>query len=164
MSKFTFQLLDTVQSTAIHIANGAFRTPPSLSLCAENALLTLSYKRLFLSANLLTSIAHNPSLPPFNRLFSDQVTEKNMKKPLRHLHLHLETSLKRTFKFTTLPSIYTDPPPWSLHIPSSIFELTDFPKVIFNAFFYHTHLKKYIDGSKRADRVSLAFSMDDCIF
>ena len=49
-------LLDPVQNAAISICTGAFRTCPQFSLCAEAVVPLLEYRRLFLTANLLSSI------------------------------------------------------------------------------------------------------------
>lgn len=63
-------------SSALRIATSAFLTCLFLSLCAKTAP-PLNYRRFFLTAYLLTSIAHKSSLPPFNQ--PAQVTVKNIK-------------------------------------------------------------------------------------
>ena len=56
-NKTVLGLLDTIQSTALRIATGAFWTSPSLSLCAETSIMPLHYRRIKLTTNLLLSIA-----------------------------------------------------------------------------------------------------------
>jgi len=47
--------LDLVQNSAIRICSGAFHISPALSLCAESGYPPLHYRRLNLTASLLTS-------------------------------------------------------------------------------------------------------------
>jgi len=63
------EVLDAIQSTALRLTTGGFRTSPSLSLRAETSIMPLHYRRIKLTAYLLLSIAQNPSLPSFNLLF-----------------------------------------------------------------------------------------------
>ena len=53
-------ILDSVHNATIRICTGAFRTSPTLSLCAESGYSPLHYRRLNLSASLLTSVLQLP--------------------------------------------------------------------------------------------------------
>ena len=52
-----------VQSSALRMVLGAFRTSPNISLCAESAEPPLHFRSLTLTANFLASVAQFPDLP-----------------------------------------------------------------------------------------------------
>jgi len=68
-SKSVLSLIDTIQTSSLRLALGAFRTSPRLSLCAEAAEPPLFYRRLVLTSNLLSSVAQYPQLPIYNSIF-----------------------------------------------------------------------------------------------
>ena len=66
----TLTLLDPVQNAAIRICTGAFHTSPALSLCTVSGYLPLHYRRLNLTASLLTSILQPPNTLVHDMLFN----------------------------------------------------------------------------------------------
>ena len=63
-------LLDAVQNASIRICTGAFRNSPALSLRAEAGVQPLHYRRLYLTASLLTSILHLLKISRLDILFN----------------------------------------------------------------------------------------------
>jgi len=68
-------LLETIQNSAIRICTGAFYTSSALSLCAESGLPPLHYRRLILTAGILSSIAQLPYTSIHEYLFSKTCTQ-----------------------------------------------------------------------------------------
>ncbi len=96
-SRSNLALLDPVQNVSIHIATGAFRTSPSLSLCADAGIPPLHYRRLTLTAKLLTRLAQYPNLPLHDRLFNTlhlSLLNVQAKHQFRRLNLEKTLSFK----------------------------------------------------------------------
>ena len=169
------KLLDTVQSSSIRLATGAFRSSPMLSLCAEAAIPPLSYRRLFLTAKLSTTVKANDTLPLHNRPFHPLPCQNTTPIPCQFIRLHLEQTLSHSFKYNVLPLIFTHTPPWLLKPPHCILKLSDFPKSSTPSIVYKTHLNEitnhfpnathcYTDGSKLKNRTGFAYSLNSQIF
>ena len=116
-------LLDPVQTTSLRIATGAFRTSPALSLCAETGIYPLHFRRLKLTANLLTKISLYPELLCYVSLF-----EKYGHKPSEHLRFLLNHSLAHKFKFHCIHLIASHILAWLTPTPNANLDLTEFPK------------------------------------
>ena len=63
-------LFDPIQNAVIRVCTGAFHASPSSSLCANSGYLPLHYRRLTLTANLLSSIVLFPNSPIHCALFN----------------------------------------------------------------------------------------------
>ena len=90
--------LNPIQTQALRLATGAFRTSPKLSLCAEAAEPPLSYRRLILSSNVMNSVAQFSQIPTVDSIFfpkppPSQLSDKNIK-----------TVFQRTVKFSFNPT------------------------------------------------------------
>ena len=166
-SKSTLTLLDTVQTSSLRIALGAFRTSPKLSLCAEAAEPPLCYRRLILTSNLLTSVAQYPNSPIHNSIFLCNSSHFPASyKPIRTL---LELSLNIPFNPLPLQPIFTINPPWTLSPPSVWLDLTQISSInkipyiplITNLIQEHpNHTICYSDGSKTKSGTAYAYSID----
>ena len=165
-NKSSLSLLDPIHSSCLRLALGAFRTSPSASLCAEAAEPPLGYRRLFLTANFLTTTSRFPHLPPYqNLLHPSNIPPQNYNK---HIRLFLQQSLSRPLKLNPLPPIHLTTPPWLLPLPTIRLDITKIPKS--NSIVYKTHIRKLIsefpnhvlcftDGSKCKERTAYAYSI-----
>jgi len=90
----------------------AFRSSPALSLCAEAGQPPLSFRRYTLYVKLLITIAHNPSLPMYKRIFESDSSSISNSKPHHHIKIKLEKFLNRTLSYNLLPTIISDIPFW----------------------------------------------------
>jgi len=64
--KSALSLLKIIQTSSLRLSLVAFRTSPHLSLCAEAAEPSLTYRTLILASNFLASTAQFPELPIYN--------------------------------------------------------------------------------------------------
>jgi len=92
------RLLDTIQNSAIRFATGAFRTSSALSLCAETGIPPLDFRRLTLTAKLLTAIIRTPifhSMMPSSIPYQQikNITYAITSKILSTVHLNSTASL-----------------------------------------------------------------------
>lgn len=117
-NKSSLQLLNTIQSSALRMVLGAFRTSPNLSLCAEAAEPPLLFRTLILTTNFLASSAQFPDLPFLSSTPSAHNTLLNSLKP----HLHPLP------KLTPLLPIKSSTPPWLLTPPTIRLDLINIPK------------------------------------
>ena len=83
------------------MALGAFRTRPTLSLCAEASEPPLYYRYLILTANLLASSAQSPDLPIFPAILA----------PHNHFLSSLKSHLNKPLKLNPLLPIKSSIPP-----------------------------------------------------
>ena len=68
--KSTTKLLDSIQTSALRLSLGAFRTSPHLSLCAEAGEPTLHFRSLAITANFLASAAQFTHLPIYTPIIT----------------------------------------------------------------------------------------------
>ena len=169
------KFLDTVQSSSIRIATGAFSTSPTLSLCAEAGIPPLPYRRQYISVKLLTLISQNQSIPAYNRIFDPLYERLFLNNHSLHLRLNLENCIHHSATPHPLPPIFSSTPSWLFHPPPCILELTGFPKASTTPEIIISHLKLiidrfpsftpcYTDGSKRGNRTGFAFTVGDHLF
>ena len=90
------------ENSAIRFATGAFRISPAVSLCAETGIPSLDFRRLTLTAKLLTTIIRTPDIPVYDAIFHP-----------------LPAGKKRSFEFHCLPPIPSSTPPWMFTPPTS---------------------------------------------
>jgi len=88
----------------------------------------LHYRRLTLSASLLSSIAQLPSTPIHDCLFSKSCDKFKSHGAYTHLLSYLNHSLSHHIRFNCLLPIYPSAPPWSISLPKIILKLTELPK------------------------------------
>ena len=91
-NKSVLSQLDTIQSSALRLTLGAFRTSPKLSLCAEAAEPPLFFRRLILTSNFLSSLSQSPHLPIFDPIFH-MLASQSFPHPLKHIRHQFEISL-----------------------------------------------------------------------
>ena len=167
-NKSSLLLLDTIQTSSLRLALGAFRTSPKLSLCAEAAEPPLSYRRLILTSNFLSTVSQFPQLPIYNPIFLTETTPPSIPNN-KHIRHHFELALQKSFKAHPLQPIYTLSPPWTFTPPSIRLDLTQLsaPKNII----YLQHIRSLIqeyphhtlclsDGSKSKTETAYAYSIN----
>ena len=167
-NKSVLTLLDTIQTVSLRLSLGAYRTSPKLSLCAEAAEPPLSYRRLILTSNFLSTISQFPHLPIYNSIFVPNTihppTSTN-----KHIRLQFELSLQKPFITHPLQPIFTLSPPWTLTQPNIRFDLTQISPPNNNIYVQHVRdlLREYphhticlSDGSKSKTRTAYAYSID----
>jgi len=110
--KSQLALLDPLQNSAIRICTGTFRTSPHLSLFSDSDMPPLHYRRLFLSATLISSIICLPNTHVYQLLFNTKLKHDT------YCRAHSWTSYKslsiKEFAFTafnlsSLPSLHESP-------------------------------------------------------
>ena len=164
------RLLDTIQNAALRTATGAFRTSPAVSLCADAGIPPLHYRRLTLTAKLLTSILQHPKTTTYNHIFHPPPSLH----PDNNLRSHLERQLNRTFKFNILNPIQSTIPPWLFSPPTFNLSLAQYPKSPTSSSVYRSHFQELIhsfqqptlcftDGSKTHNKTGFAFSVENSI-
>lgn len=170
-NKTTLALLDTIQTTALRLVLGAFRTSPTLSLCAEAAEPPLSFRRSILTANFLVSLSKFPQHPLHHSIISC-INPSFIQYPNRHIRTHLEISLTQKLKLISLVPITTTTPPWAFPQPNIRLDLTNVSKL--SKTIIRQHITKLLnefpnytlcltDGSKYNQKTAYAYSINEQI-
>lgn len=161
-SKSPLQLLNTIQSSSLRIALGAFRTSPTLSLCAEAAEPPLEFRFLILTANFLASLAQYPDLPSYSHALDT----------CSPYHSSLSSHLHKPFILKPLLPIKPSTPPWLISPPNIRLDLANIPKT--DNSIYRKHINNiisefpnsivcYTDGSKSGSKTGYAYSIQGSI-
>ena len=167
-SNSVLKLLNSIQSHSLRLVLGAFRTSPTLSLCAEAAEPPLPYRRLILTSNLMTSISQFPQLPSYNSIFQPKITHFSTHSN-KNIRYKFEQTLHKPFISNPLLPIQPLSLPWTLTPPSIRLDLTQIPSPDKSS--YVSHIERLIreypqhkicltDGSKSRNRTAYAFSID----
>ena len=165
-------LLEPIQNAAILICVGAFRTSPGMSLCADAGVPPLHYRRLALTASLLTAILQLPNTLIHHLLFNKPGSRTTYCRAYTHLRAYLNQSLDSNFRFHCVSPIYPSPPPWIMSPPEVILKLNQFPKNKTPSAVYRSHYSDilntfpnaticYTDGSKTDKRVGFAYTIGE---
>ena len=141
-------LLDSVQNTCLHLALGAFRSSPALSLCTEAGLLPLSFRRYTLSVkhahhyctqSLFThvriSASSNQIHPPSHQNQAWKVPEQN---PI------LQPPTNHYFRYSLLVTSTLQMQLWPHKLPGSKWRCTAVNFIVNQIIL----LDKYNDNSK----------------
>ena len=113
-SKSALRLLNSIQSSALRMVLGAFRTSPNISFCAESAEPLLHFRSLTLTANFFASVAQFPDLP----IHTSTLTPHN---PLLH---SLKSHLHYIPKFNLfLPITSSTPPTIRLDLTITVYQI-----------------------------------------
>lgn len=124
------KLLDTIQTTSLRIAIGAFRTSPVISILAETGEPPLEMRREQLLLNYLTNLANNPENPTFNYLFQtidNTITIRNTTPFHKKLHSIFQV-IKNPIQNIQKIANNSNKPPWILNKPKCDTELAKYKK------------------------------------
>lgn len=114
-AKSHLKLLDTIQTTCIRIATGAFRTSPSLCLLAKLGFLPLTSRRFHIAAKIILTIPNNQSLLTYEIDLLHNQSRRPDIKISTYLRSHLEAELTRIFNYTSLLNTHNNTPPWFIN-------------------------------------------------
>ena len=174
--KSYLRCLDSIHHAGLRLALGAFRTSPVDSLYAEANEAPLSLRREKLALQYFSKLQSCPSNPAFectvHPKYSDLFSRKQTAIPTFGIRIQriLETS---DFKNDNIhPSIIPEFPPWTLHKPKVILDLSELskkdtqPEYFLERFSiikdeYSYFIPIYTDGSKENDRVGCAAVIND---
>jgi len=168
-------LLDPIQNATIRIRIGAFHTSSALSLCAESGYPPLRYRRLNLTASLLTSILQLPNTLVHDILFNSLCHRLTYRKSFTDIRYFLNHTFFKNFHFHCLPPIAPSLPPWAMTPPNIVFKLCKYPKNFTIATVYRSLFLEilnsfpgailcFTDESKIGDRTGFAYSISNQIF
>ena len=170
-SKSVLKLLDPIQTHSLRLALGAFYTSPRLSLCAEAAEPPLTYRRLILTSNLMSSISQFPQLPVYHSTLHTEVNYLQAPKN-KQIRLKFEQALNKSFSPNPLQPIHSLSPPWTFLPPSIRLDLTQIASP--NKSIYLRHINQLLneyadhsicltDGSKNKNGTAYAYSINGVI-
>ena len=117
----------SVQSAALRVALGAFRTSPTLSLCAETGKPPLYYLFLTLETNFLASTAQYPQHPVFSKA----------QNPQNSLLCRLQSDLNKHLKLNPLLPLFFSVPPWLISSLDLRLDLANILKISNSKFRHH---------------------------
>lgn len=169
-SKPILSLLDTIQTSSLRLALGAFRTSPKLSLCAEAAEPPLPHRRLILTSNFLSTVSQYPDLPIHNCIFPPNISLTPSS--TKHIRTHFEIALTKPFTANPLLPIFSLSPPWTLNLPTIRFDLTEISPPNNNTYIRHIRnlIQEYphytvclSDGSKFKNKTAYAYSINETL-
>lgn len=164
--------LDSVQTTGLRLASGAFRTSPYLSLCCETGVPPVRYRSMQSLINYGIRIKAQPNHPCYSTIFSEIGKRKYALRNTitRPVGVRLKETLQ---KFNIeLPSVYPyntyETPPWQVKKIKYCKEISNYKKndtpscLLKLAFLSELHAYQdyqaiYTDGSKTSEGVGSAF-------
>ena len=162
-SQSLLKKLDTVHHAALRYCLGAFRTTPSLSLCAESGLMPLKQRRLDKLASYVIRVEAMPDNPVYSLWYGAQERISSSGQQIRN-RLELSNNAKEKI----LPNLSYEIPPWTFNKPQLDIGMSLLPKSETSKEIYHQKWQQklrmlseykiiYTDGSKSEGGAGCAF-------
>ncbi|XP_074026915.1 uncharacterized protein [Leptinotarsa decemlineata] len=131
--KSTLKQLDIIHNAALRIALGAFCTSPIDSLNCESGEPSLADRRKYLTLSYASKISAYPNNPVHRHVFAKRFQEtfnhrKQISLPFYERVNRILGELNLTLPETINPTEIITPPPWTIHIPSTILDLSHLKK------------------------------------